>query len=232
MTYKKEFLSIKYWAEDDRPREKLKLKGKFVLSDAELLAILIGSGNKKESAVDLSKRILVSVKNNLNNLGKLSIDDLKTFKGIGNAKAINILAALELGRRRRLKEAEKQIKITSSKQVFEYMQPLIGDLSYEEFWVLFLNNSGKIIAKENLSKGGITNTLVDVRLLYKKALAKEAVAIIVCHNHPSGKLTPSNLDKNLTNKIQAAGKILDIKVLDHLIVTENGYFSFADEELL
>lgn len=232
MTYKKEFFSIKNWAEDDRPREKLELKGEFALSDAELLAILIGSGSKNESAVALAKRILASVKNSLQNLAKLSITDLNEFKGIGKAKAINILAALELGRRRRLEEAEKQVTVTSSKQVFEYMQPLLADISCEEFWVLYLNNSNKVLKKENLSKGGITNTLVDVRILFKKALENKATAIIVCHNHPSGKVTPSISDKKITEKIAAAGKILDIKLLDHLIITENMYFSFMDENLL
>ncbi len=232
MNAKPKSFSIKNWKEDDRPREKLALKGKNSLSDAELIAILIGSGNKQESAVDLSKRILTFVNNNLNELAKLSVNDLTQFKGIGEAKAITIITALELGRRRRLEEALVRPKITSSKAVFEIMQPIIGELAHEEFWVLYLNNSNKIIYKYQLSSGGITGTLVDVRILFKKALELSAVAIILCHNHPSDSLKPSKSDINLTKKIQAAGKILDIKILDHLLITEKAYFSFADSNLL
>ncbi|MCB0459766.1 MAG: DNA repair protein RadC [Flavobacteriaceae bacterium] len=225
-------VSIKNWKEDDRPREKLLLKGKNSLSDAELIAILIGSGSKNESAVDLSKRILASTHNNLNLLGKLTVADLTKFKGIGEAKAISIITALELGRRRRLEEALEMPKITSSKAVFEIMQPIIGELPHEEFWVLYLNNSNKILYKNQLSAGGITGTLVDVRLLFKKALELSAVAIILCHNHPSGALKPSSSDIELTKKIKKAGETLDIKVLDHLLITEKAYFSFADSNLL
>jgi DNA repair protein RadC len=232
MSYEKESFSIKSWAEDDRPREKLILKGKSVLSDAELIAILIGSGSRKESAVDLAKKILTSINNNLNKLGKLSINDLMKFNGIGEAKAVSIITALELGRRRRLEEAQKSSKITSSKDVFNLMQPIIGELPYEEFWILFLNNSNKVLFKEQLSKGGLTGTVVDVRVVFNKAIALLSTAIILCHNHPSGKLQPSNADKLITNKLKAAGETLDIKVLDHLIVTENAYFSFADESLM
>ena len=224
--------SIKNWKEDDRPREKLVLKGKTALSDAELIAILIGSGNKQESAVDLAKRILTFTNNNLNELAKLSVNDLTQFKGIGEAKAIAIITALELGRRRRLEEALIRPKIKSSKAVFEIMQPIIGELSHEEFWVLYLNNSNKIIYKNQLSSGGITGTLVDVRMLFKKALELSAVAIILCHNHPSGSLKPSKSDLDLTKKIQEAGKNLDIKILDHLLITEKAYFSFTDSNLL
>jgi DNA repair protein RadC len=226
------FLNIKSWAVDDRPREKLILKGKEALSDAELIAILLGSGSKEESAVGLAKRILVSINHNLNKLGKLSIADLTKFKGIGEAKAISIITALELGRRRRLEEASVSPKITSSKAVFELMQPLIGELQHEEFWILYLNNSNKILEKNQQSKGGLTGTLVDVRLVLKKALELNATAIILCHNHPSGKLKPSNADKLLTNKLKKASETMDIKVLDHVIITENDYFSFADENLL
>ncbi|UFH35829.1 RadC family protein [Flavobacterium acetivorans] len=223
------FFSIANWSEDDKPREKLMLKGKSALSDAELIAILIGSGSRNESAVDLSKRILASVDNNLNSLGKLSVSQLMHFKGIGEAKAISIIAALELGRRRRAEEAVKLIKITSSKMIFEIMQPLIGELPHEEFWIVYLNNSNKILSKSQLSKGGITGTLVDVRLVFKTALEMGATALILCHNHPSGTLVPSDADKQITKKLKSAGDSLEIKVLDHLIVTENNYFSFVDE---
>ena len=219
---------ITNWSEDDRPREKLMLKGKSVLSDAELIAILIGSGSRNESAVDLSKRILASA-DNLNVLGKMSIAQLMNFKGIGEAKAIAIIAALELGRRRRSEDAVELIKITSSKRVFEIMQPIIGELPHEEFWVLFLNNSNKVICKSQLSKGGITGTIVDVRLVFKLALENGATALILCHNHPSGNLQPSDADRQITKKIRQAGDSLDVKVLDHLIITETKYYSFVDE---
>ncbi len=224
--------SIKYWAEDDQPREKLALKGKDALSDAELIAILIGSGSRNESAVQLSKRILQSADNNLNALGKLSIAQLTEFKGIGDAKAITIVAAMELGRRRREEEAQVLKKITSSRSVFEIMQPLLGELPHEEFWILFLNNSNKVIKKEQISKGSITGTLVDVRLVFKTALEIYATSMVLCHNHPSGKLAPSDADRQLTRKIKVAGEQLDVKVLDHLIITEKTYYSFADEGIL
>lgn len=232
MSEKKPSFSIKNWSEDDQPREKLLKKGKAALSDAELVAILIGSGNRDESAVDLCKRILASADNNLNQLGKLSINQLMKFKGIGEAKAISIVAALELGRRRRAEEALQQFKITSSKSVFELMQPMIGELPHEEFWIIYLNNSNKVIDKLQLSKGGITGTLVDTRLVLKQALQVGAVAIIMAHNHPSGTLKPSQADKDITQKLKVAAQSLDIRVLDHLIITERAYFSFADEALL
>jgi len=227
-----EKLTIKSWAIDDRPREKLVAKGKSTLSDAELIAILIGSGNRQESAVALSKRMLQSVDGNINELAKLSVEKLTTFKGIGEAKAISIITALELGKRRQLETAMEKPKITSSVAVFNLLQPIIGDLEHEEFWVLFLNNSNKVVAKNQISKGGLTATVVDVRLLFKRALELAAVAIIVCHNHPSGKLQPSDADQQLTQKINEAGTTLDIKLLDHLIITKKAYFSFADENLL
>ncbi|WP_445747983.1 RadC family protein [Polaribacter sp.] len=227
-----EKLSIKSWALDDRPREKLVAKGKTVLSDAELMAILIGSGNRQESAVALSQRMLQSVSGNINELAKLSIEKLMTFKGIGEAKAVNIIAALELGKRRQLENLLEKPKIGGSNDVFKLMQPIIGDLSHEEFWVLFLNNSNKVLAKQQVSKGGMTATVVDIRLLFKQALELFSVAIIVCHNHPSGKLKPSDADIQLTQKIKNAGNTLDIKLLDHLIITEKAYFSFADEGIL
>jgi DNA repair protein RadC len=205
------------------------LKGKSVLSDAELIAILIGSGSRNESAVDLSKRILASVDHNLNALGKLSLSQLTSFKGIGEAKAISIIAAMELGRRRRSEDVVELTKITSSKAVFEVMQPIIGELPHEEFWVLFLNNSNKILFKTQLSKGGMTGTIVDVRMVYKTALEQNATSIILTHNHPSGKLQASEADIQITKKIKNAGQQLDIPVLDHIIITERGYYSFVDE---
>ena len=229
--YKPSF-SIKQWCEDDRPREKLLIKGKNALSHAELIAILINSGNREESAVALSQRILASVAINLNELGKLSVKDLMKFKGIGEAKAITILAALELGRRHRGEEALEKKKITSSSSVFELMQPIIGELPHEEFWIVYLNNSNKVLQKIQLSKGGITGTLVDVRLVLKTALQIGAIGLILTHNHPSGTLVPSQADKNITQKLKIASESIDIKVLDHLIITEKAYFSFADENLL
>ncbi|CAD0008640.1 JAB domain-containing protein [Flavobacterium cheongpyeongense] len=222
---------ITNWSEDDRPREKLMLKGKNALSDAELIAILIGSGSRNESAVDLSKRILASV-DTLNSLGKMSVSQLIDFKGIGEAKAITIIAALELGRRRRAEDSVELTKITSSKLVFEIMQPVIGELPHEEFWVLFLNNSNKVILKSQLSKGGISGTIVDVRLVFKLALESGATGLILCHNHPSGTLIPSDADKHITKKLKMAGDSLDVKVLDHVIITETKYYSFVDEGIL
>lgn len=232
MSEKPTSFSIKNWSQDDQPREKLLYKGKAALSDAELVAILIGSGNRNESAVALCKRILASVNNNLNQLGKQSIKQLTNFNGIGEAKAISIIAALELGRRRRTEEALEKKKITSSQSVFELMQPVIGDLEHEEFWIIYLNNSNKVLQKNQLSKGGITGTLVDVRLVLKSALEVGATGLILAHNHPSGTLNPSQADKHITHKLKKAAESLDIKVLDHLIITEKAYFSFADKSLL
>lgn len=226
------FFPITEWNEDDRPREKLLLKGRLALSDAELIAILIGSGSPNESAVSLSKRILAEAENNLNELGKFSISDLTKFKGIGPAKAVSIIAAMELGRRRRAGEAIERRKIGSSRTVFDYFQPIIGELSHEEFWILYLNNANKILKSDRLSQGGITGTFVDVRVVFKEALQVGAVSLILAHNHPSGTLKPSEPDIRLTKQFKAAGEILNIKILDHLIVTEKSYFSFADENLL
>lgn len=223
---------IPNWSEDDRPREKLILKGKAALSDTELVAILIGSGSRNESAVELSRRILLSVDNNLNALGKLSLSQLVAFKGIGEAKAIAIIAAMELGRRRRGEEAVELKKITSSKNIFEMMQPIIGELPHEEFWIIYVNNSNNIISKFQLSKGGITATLVDVRLLFKQALEIGATGIVLCHNHPSGTLKASDADIKITKKIKLAAESLDITILDHLIIGEHGYLSFTDEGFL
>ncbi|TSE11076.1 RadC family protein [Aquimarina algiphila] len=224
--------SIKEWSENDRPREKLIAKGKNVLTDAELVAILIGSGNREESAVGLSKRILASVNHEINALGKLSLKQLMSFKGIGEAKAITIVAGLELGRRRKDESVAKVSKITSSKDAFHLFQPIIGDLEHEEFWVLFLNNANDVIRKKQISVGGKTGTLVDARIVFKLALEYGATSLIIGHNHPSGSLRPSQSDKNLTQKLKAAGSTLDIKLLDHIVVTEDRYFSFADELIL
>lgn len=232
MDAKKKTLSIKSWNEDDRPREKLLSKGKAALSNAELIAILLGSGSKDESAVDLAKRMLNFTENNLNAFGKLTVNDLVKFKGVGEAKALTIITALELSRRCRLEDALQQEVITSSKAVFEIMHPLLGELPHEEFWIVYLNNANKVLNKMQLSKGGLTGTLVDTRMIYKKAIELLATGIILCHNHPSGKLNPSESDKKLTLKIKQAGDALDIKVLDHLIITEKDYFSFTDSNLL
>ena len=232
MTKKPSSFTIKNWSLDDQPREKLRDKGQSSLSDAELIAILIGSGNKSESAVALSKRILASTDNNLNALGKLSLKQLMKFKGIGEAKAISIAAALELGRRRRGETALRNNKITSSASVFELMQPVLGDLQHEEFWIVYLNNSNNVIQKTQLSKGGITGTLVDIRLVLRHALEFGATGLILVHNHPSGTLKPSEADKQLTQKLSSAAHSLDIKVLDHLIITQKAYFSFADANIL
>lgn len=232
MNDKSKSFSIKTWKEDDQPREKLIKKGKASLSDAELIAILLGSGSRDESAVDLAKKILKFTGNNLNALAKLTVEQLMQFKGIGEAKSVSIVTALELGLRRRLEEALDIPKITSSRDVFEIMHPIIGTLQHEEFWVLFMNNSNKIIHKIQLSKGGITGTLVDIRIIMKKAIELSSTALILTHNHPSGTLKPSNADIQLTQKVKKAGETLDIKVLDHIIITEKAYFSFADSQIL
>lgn len=220
------------WAEDDRPREKLMGKGKIALSDSELIAILIGSGTRDVTAVDLAKQILQSANNNLNQLGRLNVKQLCKFKGIGEAKAISIITALELGKRRKETEGFQKPKISSSKDAFTILQPFIGDLHHEEFWVLFLSNANKVLKKEQLSIGGMTGTVADVRKIYKSALEESATAIIIAHNHPSGTLRPSQADIQLTKKVKDGGNILDIKLLDHLIVTEKSYYSFADEGTL
>lgn len=232
MSNESKHFSIKNWSEDDQPREKLLYKGKNALSDAELVAILIGSGSRNESAVELCKRILQQNNNQLHQLQKQSIQQLMQFKGIGEAKAITIVAALELAKRLQLSETKELTKITSSEDVFKLMQPIIGDLPHEEFWVLLLNNSNKVIYKLQLSKGGLTQTVVDIRMLFKTALEHLATALILVHNHPSGQLVASGADKDITQKIKLAGTSLDIKLLDHLIITQTGYFSFADDDIL
>jgi len=225
-------LNIKEWAVEDRPREKLLYKGISSLSDAELVAVLIGSGNSEETAVELSRRILENVKNNLNELGKLNVAGLKKFKGIGEAKAISIIAAMELGRRRNLSSALVMDKITGSNDVAAYLRPMIGDLPHEEFWVLFLNRQNKILDKQRLSQGGMTGTVIDVRLVIKMALEKHAISLIFAHNHPSGNLDASDADRKITRQLKDAASIMDIPLLDHVIITQGGYFSFADEGLL
>ena len=225
-------LNIKAWAEADRPREKLALKGKSVLSDAELVAILIGSGNRNETAVELSKKILASINNDLNQLGKLSIADLIQFNGIGEAKAISIIAALELGRRRKTAGVDKRQKVQSSKDAYNSISPLLSDLPHEEFWVIYLNRNNEILKQENISKGGVSGTIADSKIIFKRAIESLASAMILCHNHPSGNLKPSNADIQLTKKLKEAGNMLDIPVLDHLIIGEKDYFSFSDEHLI
>lgn len=225
-------LTIKSWAEEDRPREKLLLKGRHVLTDAELIAILIGSGSKKESAVELSKRILSHFGNNLNELAKLSVQDLMKFKGIGEAKAISIIAALELGRRRKETEILKREKITSSKDIFQAFHSTFIDLPHEEFHLLLLNRSNGVIRKAFVSRGGVSGTIVDPKIIFKIALENLASSIILCHNHPSGNLKPSTEDIALTKKIKEAGIFLEIPILDHVIFSDTGYFSFADEGMM
>lgn len=222
-------LSIKDWAVEDRPREKLLYRGLASLSDAELIAILIGSGNSEETAVELSRRILGTVKNNLNALGKLDVDALKKFRGIGEAKAITVIAALELGRRRNQSDALKMQQVTSSRDAAEFLQPVMGDLSHEEFWLILLNRHNKIIHYERISQGGLTGTVIDVRLILKKALEKLATSIIIAHNHPSGNLQASESDRKITRQMKEAAKLMEIPLLDHLIITQNGYYSFADD---
>jgi len=226
------YTSIKSWSEDDRPREKLLLKGRAALSDAELIAILIGSGSKNESAVDLCKKILSDKDHQLKLLSKMSIEELMAYKGIGQAKAISIIAALELGKRNGIADMPIYPKITSSIDAYKVLKNTFIDLEHEEFWILMLDNSNKVINKHQISKGGITSTIVDSRLIFKKALLNGAVGIILSHNHPSGTLKPSHVDIKLTEKIKKASEILDIKLLDHIIITDKSYFSFADEQLL
>ena len=226
-------LGIKSWAEEDRPREKMMLKGTQALSDAELIAILIGSGNQDETAVELSRRILKSVDNNLNDLGKLSISEMiKNFKGIGEAKAITIAAALELGRRRKTEDTQTRNQICASTHIFDIFQPMLADLPHEEFWVLFLNRSNTVIHKAKISQGGTDNAPVDVKILLKTAIEKLAVGIAVCHNHPSENPTPSQRDINITQKIKTACQTMDITFFDHIIVGGKNYYSFADENLI
>ena len=225
-------LNIKEWAMGDRPREKMLTYGPRMLSDAELIAVLIGSGNLGETAVELSRKILGSVGNSLTDLGKKNYEYLSTFKGIGEAKAVNIMAAMELSRRRKSEEMPERPQISSSRDVAEILMPLLGDLDHEEFWIMLLNRSNKVIHQFMTSKGGLTATVIDVRTILKTAIERLATAMILSHNHPSGNLTPSDADMQITRKLKEAGKIMDIQVLDHVIVSQKGYYSFADNGLL
>lgn len=228
MSYKK---AIRHWAKDDRPREKLVRLGCKSLSNAELLSILLATGFSGNSALALSQEILSSVGNSLERLAKLEVEELCQFKGIAKAKSVRIIAALELGQRKRThNESAEYIK--GSGDVYQIMYPFMSDLAFEEFWVLFLNHSNKIIAKTKVSQGGITATVVDVRIILKKALTCNATGIVLCHNHPSGSIKPSRADKQLTDRLKSAADIMDIRLLDHLIITEQDYFSFADNALL
>ncbi len=227
-----EKLKIKEWSVADRPREKLLNRGRSELSSAELIAILIGSGSRDESAVDLSKKILSSVDNDLHELAKLDISDLMRFKGIGEAKAISISAALELAKRKRSSEHMVRKQVTSSRDAFEIVEEHLSGLDHEEFWIILLNRANRLIEKRNVSKGGVSGTVADAKLIFKAALSRLASSMIICHNHPSGNLKPSKADTILTEKIVEGGKNLDIAVLDHLIIGNNSYFSFADEGLI
>lgn len=232
LPYASASLSIKSWAEEDRPREKLLLKGRAALSDAELIGILIGSGTPNLSAVDVAKLILQAVDHDLNALAKLSVHELKKHKGIGEAKAITIVSALELGRRRKATAPVQLTRITCSTDIYEYIKPHLLDLPHEEFWVILLNRANGIMKKVQISSGGVAGTVADPKLIFKHALENLASALILVHNHPSGQLKPSAADMALTKKLQEAGKVLDLPILDHLIFTDNGYYSFADEGML
>ena len=224
--------SIKTWAEDDRPREKMKFKGRSVLSDAELLAIILGSGNRDVSAVDLAKQILNSVGNDLSRLAKLSIAQLTGFNGVGDAKAISVMASMELARRKQVEGSSKPNKVTSSNHVYQLLKQYFLDLSHEEFYVVFLDRANHILKVEQISKGGLSGTVADGKIIFQKALEAKSSAIILAHNHPSGNLKPSEADFRLTKSLIQFGKFIDLQVLDHLIFSDNGYFSFADEGVL
>jgi DNA repair protein RadC len=225
-------LKIKSWSPEDRPREKLLAKGTPVLSDAELVAILIGTGTTTTSAVELAKRVLRTVDNNLHELARLSVKDLTKVKGIGEAKAISIIAALELGRRRKDAGVDERLRVAGSRDCFDILKPHLQDIQHEEFWVLLLNRANRLIKKCQISQGGVAGTVADPKIIFKQAISELASGIILAHNHPSGNLTASQADLDLTKKIVAAGKLLEIQVLDHLIIAGQKYFSFADEGLL
>lgn len=222
-------LKITHWAEEDRPREKLLMKGRSALSDAELIGILIGSGTISLSAVDLAKVILKEVNNDLHELAKLGVEDLKKFKGIGEAKAISIVSALELGRRRKESEPVKRERITSSEDAYKIIKPHLMDLKHEEFWVILLNRANMVIRKSIVSSGGVSGTIADPKMIFKIALDNLASSVILVHNHPSGNIKPSEADIQLTKKMKEGGRVLEIPVIDHLIFTNNQYYSFADE---
>jgi DNA repair protein RadC len=225
-------LNIREWSPEDRPREKLLLKGTAALSDAELIAILIGSGSANLSAVDLSKKILMQVENNLHELARLSVNDLMKMKGIGEAKALTIIAALELGRRRKEKDTNEKPKIGSSGDSFNQIKGDLMDLPHEEFWVLLVNRANRLIKKKRVSEGGVSGTVADPKIIFKMAIEELASGIIVAHNHPSGNLKASHSDIILTKKLHEAGKLLEVQLLDHIIIAGSKYLSFADEGML
>ncbi|MDP2235052.1 MAG: DNA repair protein RadC [Bacteroidales bacterium] len=221
--------SIKFWADDDKPREKLMLKGRASLSDAELVAILIGSGNNKESAVELSRRILKQANDNLVELSRMNLNELKSFKGIGEAKAISIIAAMELGKRRRSAEARVRKVIKSSQDAYEFIYSAVSDLDYEKFWIVLLDQANQVIKISEVSEGSVSGTVADPKKIFRLALEGNASSIILCHNHPSGQLKPSEQDLKITQKLKQSGEMIDLKVIDHLIIGHDKYFSFMDE---
>jgi len=225
-------LTIKCWAEDDRPREKMILKGRSVLSDAELLAIILGSGSKQQTAVELAQELLCSTGNDLARFSRISLHELKKFKGVGEAKAVSVLAALELGRRRKDSDRSERTKITASQQVYHHMRPFLQDLQHEEFYVLLLNRANEILHTRQISIGGMSGTVADGKLIFRSAIETGAHAMILVHNHPSEQLKPSDADRTLTKKMVEFGKYIDLPVLDHVIFTDNGYFSFADNGMI
>ncbi|MFT7343711.1 MAG: DNA repair protein RadC [Lentimonas sp.] len=224
--------TIKSWAEDDRPREKLKLKGRHILSDSEVLAILLSSGTREKTAVELAQEILQHFNNDFHSLSRATIEDLKQFKGVGEAKAITIVAALEMGRRRRDALHKKKVLVTSSKDAFDLLQPFFMDLQHEEFYVIYLDRSNRILKYSQLSKGGLSGTIADGKIIFKEALLLQASGIVLAHNHPSGNLVASVQDKKLTKNLVEFGKMIGIDVLDHIIFTDNGYLSFSDSNLM
>ncbi|EJL68376.1 RadC family protein [Chryseobacterium populi] len=225
-------MSIKFLAKDDRPREKFLLKGKNSLSDSELLAIVMGSGSKEESALELARRILASVDHNWNQLSLLSIKELMKFKGVGKVKALSIATALEIGRRRTGQDIPEKVVISNSNDAYKILESQLSDLRTEEFWGIFMNQSNKVILISQLTQGGISQSIVDIRILFKTALDHFATGIIIAHNHPSGSLKPSREDMSVTQRIKEAGKLMNIQLLDHLIITQNSYLSFSDEGLI
>lgn len=225
-------LAINQWAEEDRPREKMMLKGAEALSDAELLAILIGSGNKEESAVSLMQRVMCTCENDLGKLGKWEIRDFSHFKGLGPAKSVTIMAAMELGKRRKLQDHQERVVIRSSTDIHALFHPLLCDLAHEEFWILLLNQAARVINKVRISRGGIDQTTADVRCILREALIQRATQLALIHNHPSGNAHPSTEDQRLTQLVHKAAQTMNIRVIDHVIITDEEYFSFSDEGLL
>ena len=221
-------LNINQWAEEDRPREKMERLGAEALSDAELLAILVGSGSPQEDAVSLMKRILADCNNNLNTLGKLTIRDLCQYNGVGPAKAITILAACELGKRRQMEKAEERPDLGTATKIYNHMHPVLQDCDVEEFWLLLMNQNNRLIKKVRISHGGITEVSVDIRIIMREAVLANATIIAVCHNHPSGNLRPSTADNDLTNQLQRACQLMRIHFMDHVILTDGNYFSYRE----